>query len=225
MCVLNNLWKTHQRAICILTAYIGIVFIFISIGLLYLNAGNLNIIIIAFFDFGFLIALISLILFLTSKFEKNFWLYFYVTILILVFAFGIPTIFMNLISPKGIQKLLEAYITINLAILSFTFAGIAINKDILPIFKNEAPEVFKNFQNFIILTAFTLIMTVFIYCLSFINSSNNALMSIEICGSNVQIISLFFWFITVFTFISIMNIMYYTWIISNSIGDDKVKKE
>jgi hypothetical protein len=120
---------------------------------------------------------------------------------------------------KGIQKLEEAYITINLAILSFTFAGIAINKDILPVFKKESLKVYYNFQNFIIFTTFNLLMLIFFYCVSFFNTTNNQLLGVKVFIFEIRTINVFFWVTTLFTFIAITNMMYYTIIISKSIGD------
>ncbi len=216
--MLEQFWKDHQGAICIITAYIGIVSIFVSFTFIFFEF-SLNFWMPILFNFGFLLSVLSLVLYLTSKFENNFWPWFYITIFILTMTFSIPIVIMNLIDSSGIQKILESYITINLAILSFTFAGIALNKDILPIFKKESPKVYSNFQNFIILTGFTLMMLIFIYCLSFFKSSDNNLMSVKLFSFDIMILNVFFWVMTVFTFISIANMMYYTWIISNSISD------
>jgi hypothetical protein len=170
------------------------------------------------FNIGFVLFLIGLLVYMTLKFEQNFWPTFYFTLILLAIILGIPIVLMNLIDITGIQKMQEIYITVNLAILSFTFAGIALSKDVLPIFKKESPSyVFENFKNYIVITTFNLIMLIFAYCFSLFKGNYNELMTVKIGAFNIQTINMFFWVTTVFTIIAIANMMYYTILISEQI--------
>jgi len=108
----------------------------------------------------------------------------------------------NKLDPKEIQPLLDTYVTIETAILSVIFAIIAIKPNIHKNLKNAI-------DNSIILTVGCLIITVIIYCVSFIAGLyiNNPLVTITIISWPINTFNILWSVSTFLLFILIVNFM------------------
>jgi hypothetical protein len=100
------------------------------------------------------------------------------------------------ISQGNIQDLLNLFITIDIAILSLSFAAIAVK-----------PEVFspikKDFRNFLLITSFWMLISLIFYCVSLFDTFyNTILFKIMLAGIMILTIiityNLIFFMITTF---------------------------
>jgi hypothetical protein len=172
-----DLWikiKTHKQVLL----FLGFLLILLSVLFSQLLSSHVisgfvyYYLILISFGLGFLLFLVSSICFLfATTAGENSWknLSYYVIILALSLWVVISTIKVN---PTDIVNIQNTYITIDIAILSVTFAAIAINSDHLIDLLKKVKKVNKptdfpffdieRFQSFIIFTAFMILFSIFV---------------------------------------------------------------
>jgi hypothetical protein len=163
------------------------------------------------------IFIIGVLIYISEKLTgEHGWRNFYFLAILLAIMIGYPII-TNRIEPKDAQSILNTYITIDIAILSVTFAAMAINpKNIIAALKKNSLVDIERFKGFIIITAFIMLMSIFVYTFTYL-SSDNPLLNVSIFGITIYAFNVIFWVITFFTIILICNLMFYTSIITDEI--------
>jgi hypothetical protein len=161
--------------------------------------------------------IIGILIYITEKLTgEQGWRNFYFLTVLLAIMIGYPII-TNHIDPKDAQNILNTYITIDIAILSVTFAAMAINpKNIIAALKKNPLIDIERFKGFIIVTAFIMLLSIFVYSFTYL-SSDNPLLYVSIFGITIYAFNVIFWVITFFTIILICNLMFYTSIITDEI--------
>jgi len=180
MCNIWNSVKIHKLFILFLGLFIILVSAFLLISHPIISLISMTI--------GLLLFFIGIVLFLYQKFAgENSWkhLYYYVVILALLLWGVIAT---KKIQSADIQNIQNTYITIDIAIISVTFAALAINSDkLVPLLKkvkkttglNDPPTFnIEHFQNFIIVTAFMILVSVFVSVFSLLSPDTAPLLNI-----------------------------------------------
>ena len=164
---------------------------------------------------GFFIT--GILIYITEKLTvEHGWRNFYLLIVLLAIMIGYP-ILTNRIEPKDAQNILNTYITIDIAILSVAFAAMAINpKNIIKALKENPLVNIDRFKDFITITAFIMLLSIFVYPFTYL-SSNNPLLNVSIFGITFYAFSVIFWVITFFTIILICNLVFYISIITDEI--------
>lgn len=161
--------------------------------------------------------IIGILVYISEKLTgEHGWRNVYFLTVLLAIMMGYPII-TNYIEPKDTQNILNTYITIDIAILSVTFAAMAINpKNIIAALKKNPLIDIERFKGFIIITAFIMLLSIFVYSFTYL-STDNPLLYASIFGIKIYAFNVIFWVITFFTIILICNLMFYTSIITDEI--------
>lgn len=161
--------------------------------------------------------IIGVLIYISEKLSgEHGWRNFYFLTVLLAILIGYP-ILTNRIEPKDAQNILNIYITIDIAIMSVTFAAIAINpKNIIAALKRNPLVDVERFKGFITVTAFIMLISIFVCTFTYL-SSDNPLLNVSIFGITIYAFNVIFWVITFFTIILICNLMFYTSIIADEI--------
>jgi len=163
------------------------------------------------------LAIIGVLIYISEKLTgEQGWRNFYFLTILLAILIGYP-ILTNKIEPKDAQNILNIYITIDIAILSVTFAAIAINpKNIIAALKKNPMVDVERFKGFITVTTFIMLISIFVCTFTYL-TSDNPLLNATIFGITIYAFNVIFWVITFFTIILICNLMFYTSIITDEI--------
>ena len=163
---------------------------------------------IPFLYVGVALAVLGILFITTKKLTENLWGNFYLYIIVLIILLGILIVPMNQIQQKDMQTLLNVFITVDFAILAVIFAGLTINPNkIVTILKNGSSiEYFKIFVNF---TAFSLLFTFIVYCISFFETGNNQILNPS--AFDLHAFNVLFWAVTSLTLLAIYNMMFFIW--------------
>jgi len=163
------------------------------------------------------LTIIGVLIYISEKLTgKHGWRNFYFLTILLSILIGYP-ILTNRIEPKDAQNILNIYITIDIAILSVTFAAIAINpKNIIAALKKNPLVDVERFKGFITVTTFIMLISIFVCTFTYLSSSN-PLLNVTILGITIYAFNVIFWVNTFLTIILICNLMFYTSIIADEI--------
>ncbi|MCK9630242.1 MAG: hypothetical protein M0R30_01255 [Methanoregula sp.] len=122
---------------------------------------------------------------------KNFWPRILFLIIIWAVLIGVMMI-TNEIAADKIQSLLSLFVTINIAIITIAFAAIAIKPESFLSIKTD-------FRNFLLITAFWILLEIMVYCLSFFDIFDKSIgFKVFLAGS------------TIIQIVLIFNLMFYT---------------
>ena len=169
----------------------------------------------------FIIGIISY--FANQNTPKQFWKNFFRLIVIIGILLGIP-IMLNNLDPKDVQNILNVYIPIDIAVICITFAILTINpKDIIKSLKTNQLVDIELFKWFIVISMFTLFLTIFDYLLIYFKIGNP--LTATIFGITIYAFNTIFWVITFFTLILIANLIFYTSTILEEIFKTEMGKE
>lgn len=219
MCDIRQYLRENKGAICFITSYIGGFLFFLSIGFFYFHS-SIDFWALTLLILGISMFSLGIITYVFIRLSENFWATFFLAMIFLTVIIGVPIVAMNLIDIEGIKKMQDLYITINLAILSISVAGVTLSKDIVPKIKKNSAVAIKNFKIFLMITTLNLILLVFGYIFGYILSLFEwdylKYATITLIRINIQTINLFFWVTTLFTIIAISNMVYYTIMIIES---------
>ena len=196
--------------------FIGSVLIFLS-ALLYILNSQFSFLTLAI---GIFIFIGSIVLFFYERFaSENKWQYlsYYVLILSLLLWVVIAT---TEIKSSIIQEFENIYITIDIAILSVTFAVLAIKTDqiidLLKKSKTPTSNEIQRFQAFIVVTAFMILFSIFVSIFSILPNITPLFQDHQY-GINIYIPSFLFGMTTSITIILIFVMMEYISIIFEKI--------
>ena len=182
---------------------------------------------------GISLGVIGILFYITEKMAGEYaWRNLYIFMIILVILLGLPVV-TNQIDPKNAQNIINMYITVDIAILSVTFAIMAIQPcSVVSALKNKSSEVraalepakakavFENdierFKGFIIITAFMMLLSIFVDVFTIL-SNDSPLLHITYYGITVYVFSTIFWVLTFFVIIAVVNLIYYSSLIMDEI--------
>ena len=159
MCGFREIWESYKKILLLsITIIVGFSLILLRGFIPY---GDILFILGILLAFGGLLACIFL--FITGR---NFWAYNAIFSLFLALCIGFYVIVTRIENYSTIQALFNTFITIDIAILTISFAAIAIK-----------PETFltikKDFRNYLLITSVILLLSTIFYCLSYFIPTND----------------------------------------------------
>jgi hypothetical protein len=195
---IRSFLENHSPCISV----IGILLILVSSILLAVFPTNILVLIL--WILSIVVAIIGVIFFIESRLTRNFWSAAYWGVIVISILEGI--IFLeHLIELKDIQTILNAYITIEIAILSVVFAAVAIKDNIL---QGSSIETIQ-FKEYVFLLGFFLLGTIIFYCVSFVNTTKFPFSSVTIGPFSIYTIDVLFFVITILLNVIIMTMVFY----------------
>jgi len=208
MCNFIEGFKKHSFAILL----IGLVLLFVPIFIISNNSTILSFTAIL----GVILFVVGTMSYIYQKIsDENPFRPLYGVVTILALTIWIIVSFSS-INPSDAGGMIGTFITIDIAMLSITFAVLAINSEnLIKLLENNPRIDLSRFKIFIEVTALTILFSVFVYVLNFFPFKQEPTLIIQIIGISIPIYirSFMFGLTSFFTLILLFLFVYYTSII------------